>query len=78
MTDIRNLKMIAEDQTMNASEKALECVCALPKLPQKDLARPDYRAAAQAFALLAVAEALTTSATGNGLADTIVRYGAAR
>lgn len=78
MTDIRNLKMIAEDQTMNASEKALECVQTLPALPQKDLARPDYRAAAQTFALLAVAEALTTSATGVGLADALVRYGMPR
>lgn len=69
---LRRIKKIAEDQTMNASDKAIECLVALDMLPQKDIARPDFRAAAETFGMLAIAEALTTG-TGYGLADVFVR-----
>ena len=70
---IRPLHEIVEDQTMNADEKALECLTNVGELNSKDLARPEYLSAATTFALLSITEALSTSATGLGLADTLAR-----
>ena len=59
--------IVSEAGTLNYT-KARECLAALAQLGSDDLAREDFRAAAQTFALLAVADALTDG-SGTGLAE---------
>ena len=52
-------EIIADDRT--SWQKSEECLWSLNELPQDDLARPDYRAAAITFAIFALIEQLQDS-----------------
>ncbi len=70
----RYLHEIAGDETVTNASKAKECLRAMGELEGgqvEDLALPGLRVAAQTFAMLAVADALT-SYRGDGIADVLL------
>lgn len=75
MDGFRTIGEIIRDQTNSHENRALECLAALDKLPGEDLARPDFRAAAQTFALLALVDRIGYSGTGANLVTSVRQAG---
>lgn len=69
----RRITEIVRDRANTNENRALECLVALDLLPAEDLARPDFRAAAQTFALLALVDRIGYTDTGIGLAEAVRR-----
>lgn len=67
-------EIVADRMNVNAN-RAAECLRALDLLSGDDLARDDYRAAAQTFALLAVVDALMNGSRGASVADCVLIAG---
>lgn len=68
-SEARTLTEIVTDRLNTNDNRAAECLRALDTLSADDLARPDFRAAAQTFALLAVADALVSRGAGYNIAE---------
>lgn len=64
------LQRIVESDGTNGW-KAERCLAAVASLPRDDLAKPELLSAAQAFATLAIADALYVTGTGAGIADAL-------
>ncbi len=73
--EARSLTEIVSDRLNTNANRAAECVRALDGLSWEDIARPDFRAAAQTFALLAIADALTAPGSGSNVAEIIAAAG---
>jgi hypothetical protein len=69
---LRSLTEIIADRLNTNDNRAAECLRSLDLLPGDDLARPDYHAAAQTFALLAIADALHSPGAGYNVAAAIL------
>lgn len=68
----RYLHEIANDRDVPAAFKAEECLRALGELSgTKEDVLVDFRTAAQAYATLALVDALTSKRSGAGLADIV-------
>lgn len=74
-TTPRKLTEIVSDRLNTNANRAAECLRALDTLSVGDLARPDFRAGAQTFALLAIADALTAPGSGKNAAEIIAAAG---
>jgi len=72
-THLRSLPEIIADRANTNENRALECLRNLWELSADDLALPDYRAAAQTFALLAIVDRLGYSGSGIGLVEAVER-----
>lgn len=66
----RTLTEIVDRHNTNEN-RAAECLRALDDLTGEDLARPDYRAAAQTFAILALADRIGYSGSGQNLVESV-------
>lgn len=73
--DIRTVTEIVKDQANTHENRALECLVALDRLPSNDLAREDFRTAAQTFALLAIVDRIGYSGPGYNLVQAVVAAG---
>lgn len=71
----RNIAEIVKDDANTHENRALECLVALDRLSSEDLAREDFRAAAQTFALLALVDRIGYSGPGYNLVQAVVAAG---
>lgn len=71
----RRVSEIVRDQANTHENRALECLVALDALPADDLARDDFRCAAQTFALLALVARIGYSGSGRALTESIREAG---
>lgn len=71
----RTITEIVVDRANTNENRAAECLRILDLLPADDLARDDYRCAAQTFALLALVDRIGYTAQGYGLADAVLAAG---
>lgn len=71
----RTLTEIIVDRANTNENRAAECLRRLDDLSGDDLARPDYRAAAQTFAILALVDRIGYSGTGYNLVQATLAAG---
>jgi hypothetical protein len=69
MSAPRTLAEILADRSNTNENRAAECLVALDALSGE--ARPDYRAAAQTFALLAIVDRIGYSGSGANLVESV-------
>jgi hypothetical protein len=71
----RQIHEIVRDSANTHENRALECLVALDRLPANDLAREDFRTAAQTFAMLALVDRIGYSNPGYNLVQAILVAG---
>lgn len=67
----RTITEIVVDRVNTNENRALECLRILELLPVDDLAREDYRCAAQTFATLALVDRIGYSGSGENLVQSV-------
>lgn len=72
---MRTLTEIITDRVNTNENRAAECLRNLDELSGDDLARDDFRAAAQTFAILALVDRIGYTGQGYGLAQAVLAAG---
>lgn len=68
---LRSITEIVKDEANTHENRALECLVALDVLSADDVAREDFRAAAQTFATLALVDRIGYSGSGENLVQSV-------